>query len=182
MVSCNHHSKWSQGADRHSHYRQPGQRDNWGPGKNRTIGHWSCLCKSYHPFSTHMAHASAFHVSIETLFSSNYFMLPTTLHITNKMTDIWPFTDTLRWDVESHWWLIGYQTTVCVPCPHNPVRCLVSSVLFLASDPCSTVIRPTPADPPHPGRGAMCNVTSIDTLFRIVMTRTRHGLLKSLSS
>ena len=79
----------------------------------------------------------------------------------NKQND-WYLT--LHWHVtlyvESHWWLIGHQTTVCVPRPHNPVRCLVSSVLFLASDPCSTVIRPTPADPPHPGRGAMCNVTS----------------------
>ena len=46
----------------------------------------------------------------------------------NKQND-WYLTlhwHVIRWDVESHWWLIGYQTTVCVPCPHNPVRCLVS--------------------------------------------------------
>ena len=68
---------------------------------------------------------------------------------------------TLHWHVTLRRWeplMIDWVSDYSL-CPVSSQSGEVSSVLFLASDPCSTVIRPTPADPPHPGRGAMCNVT-----------------------
>ena len=77
----------------------------------------------------------------------------------NKQND-WYLT--LHWHVTLRRWeplMIDWVSDYSL-CPVSSQSGEVSSVLFLASDPCSTVIRPTPADPPHPGRGAMCKVTS----------------------
>ena len=114
MVSCNHHIANGPRVQTQT-LRTARTARQLGTGEKQD--NWSCLCKSYHLFSTHIAHVSAFHVSIWTLFSSNYFMLPTTLCITkgswNHLTLLWHVT--LRRCVERHWWLIGYQTTACVP-------------------------------------------------------------------